>query len=73
MAAETYDEMRARLRDSHDTGASDALSDAMACNVEVDCMAYCYGGHPDPDYDEILADLAEAGWRLVRAVGGSHQ
>lgn len=66
-AGETYEEWRSRLATMHDEGARDAMVGVMGRdNVPVVCGDYCYGGSADPDFEEILADLAEAGWRLVR-------
>lgn len=60
-------EKRAALVATHDDGAISTLEDAIAGNAETECMAYCYGGTPKVDVYETLADLAEEGWRLVRA------
>ena len=51
---------RERLAAQHDTGANQAITDA--CNEAVD-----YDGYVDTV--RLLADLAEAGWRL-RMEGG---
>lgn len=53
--------------DKSDTGAADALSEALAGNCDVDCMRYCYGGSAKVDVAEVLADLEASGWRLARA------
>ncbi len=67
MAGESYAAGRARLAAEHDDGARDALKDVLGYdNLPVECMAYCHGGSAKPDLTEILADLTEAGWRLVR-------
>jgi hypothetical protein len=64
---ESYDAWRTRLAAMHDDGAEAALLDVLGHdNVPVECGSYCYGGSAAPDYTEILADLAEAGWRLTR-------
>lgn len=60
-------EKRAALVNTHDDGAISTLEEAIAGNADVRCMAYCYGGSADVDVYEVLADLAEDGWRLVRA------
>jgi hypothetical protein len=63
----SYEAMRARHAKRHDGGATEAMAAALTCdNIEVDCMPYCYGGSAVADVPEILADLAEAGWRLCR-------
>lgn len=60
-------EKRAALVTTHDDGAISSLEDAIAGNADVKCGSYCLGGAADVDAYEVLADLAEAGWRLVRA------
>jgi hypothetical protein len=62
-----YREKRAALVKTHDDGAISTLEEAVAGNAETECMAYCLGGSPKVDIYEVLADLAEEGWRLVRA------
>jgi hypothetical protein len=59
-----YKASRAALADRHDEGAKEALS--MAVEVDVECMAYCYGGSAVVDIEETLAELADQGWRLVK-------
>lgn len=60
-----YEAQRAALTAAHDEGAGNAL--AACAELEVDCMAYCYGGSARLNVAETLADLAENGWRLVRS------
>jgi hypothetical protein len=59
-----YQAERQRLAASHDDGAGEALRDAL--DLTVECGSYCYGGTARCDIPETLAELAEAGWRLVR-------
>lgn len=63
-ATKSYEAKRAELAARHDAGAAEALGDCI--EVDVECMAYCYGGSPRVDIAETLAELAEQGWRLVR-------
>lgn len=68
-ALERYEARRDRLADSHEEGAEVALREAIDENTTVDCISYCYGGTSVTEVFEVLADLAEAGWRIVRADG----
>ena len=61
-----YEAGRDVLAAAHDKGAGDALREAVRDNASVDCMAYCYGGSPTLELRDVLADLAEAGWRLTQ-------
>lgn len=64
---EPYEARRARMALAHDDGASDAVDEAVRDALSVSCSSYCYGGSPRFDVAEALAELAGAGWRLVRA------
>lgn len=65
---QSWNESRARLAATHDAGADEALRLTLTLDtLPVECMTYCYGGSARPDITEILADLADAGWRLVHA------
>lgn len=61
-----YREQRAGLAAKHDDGAGDALRSAVYANAGTDCTSYCYGGSPKVDVHEVLADLAELGWRITK-------
>jgi hypothetical protein len=61
-----YREEREALAARHDEGAADAMHAAIHDNADVSCLAYCYGGSASVDATEVLADLAEAGWKVVR-------
>lgn len=61
----SYGASRAALAAQHDDGAAEALHGAI--DADVDCGRYCYGGSARIDITETLAELAEQGWRLVRA------
>jgi hypothetical protein len=63
-AQERWEAERKELSARHAPGARVALKEAMHGNCDVECMRYCYGGTAKPDLTEILAELAEHGWRL---------
>lgn len=69
---ESWESWRRRLSLAHDDDAFGVLDDVLDSDtLPVRCGSYCLGGTARPDIPEILACLAEAGWRLTRveAVG----
>lgn len=60
-----YDASRRALAAQHDVGADEALTDALADNIEL--KTGWNGGYVSRiDTVEVLAELTENGWRLVR-------
>lgn len=55
-----------QTRVAHDEGCLPDVEDAIYENTEVRCGAYCMGGSAVVDGLGFLADMAEAGWKIVR-------